>query len=133
MVKIFVSIIFNALILYAITFLLWENVDKWIEAWVIVSGWWKTYIIWWFILWVINVIIRPILKILSLPLFFVFLWLVSFVINGVIIWLLDYILNNILMIDWVSYEIKWVINFIIAVAIFTILNTLYSLLFSKKN
>jgi putative membrane protein len=131
--KIFISILFNALILYVLTFLLWESVDKGITAWITVEGWLKTYIIWWIILWFINIIIKPILKILSLPLFFVFLWLISFIINGVILWLLNYILNNILMINWVSYKIEGAIDFIIAVAIFTILNTLYSLLFSKKN
>jgi uncharacterized membrane protein YvlD (DUF360 family) len=132
MLRIFISIIFNALILFAITFFLRENADKWIEAWIIVVWWWKTYIIWWFILWIINVTIRPILKILSLPFFLIFLWLVSFIINWIIIRLLDVILNDVLMIDWVSFEIVWTLNFIIAVAIFTILNTLYSLLFSKK-
>jgi hypothetical protein len=31
-----------------------------------------------------------------------------------------------------SYSINWWVNFIIAVAIFTILNMFYSLLFSKR-
>ncbi|MDR2411322.1 MAG: phage holin family protein [Candidatus Peribacteria bacterium] len=46
-----------------------------------------------------NIIIRPILKILSLPLFFVFLGLISFIINGVILWLFNNIFKNVLMID----------------------------------
>jgi putative membrane protein len=119
--------------LYAIVFLLWANADGTLEAWVIVTGWWKTYVIGWIILWLINAIIRPILKILALPLYLVFLGLVTFVINGIVIKLLDYIMNNLLMIDGVSYHIEWLVNFIIAVAIFTILNTLYSFLFSKKS
>jgi putative membrane protein len=130
--KVLVSIIFNIVVLFILAFLLWESADGVIEAWIVVEGWWKTYVIWWIVLWLINIIIRPILKILSLPLFFVFLGLISFIINGVILWLFNNIFKNVLMIDWVSYEIHWSVNFIIAVAIFTILNTLYSLLFSKK-
>ncbi|MDR0771770.1 MAG: phage holin family protein [Candidatus Peribacteria bacterium] len=49
---------------------------------------------------------RPILKILALPLYLVFLGLVTFVINGIVIKLLDYIMNNLLMIDGVSYHIE---------------------------
>jgi len=130
--KIFISIIFNALILFALTYLLSANPEKGIEAWIVVYWWIKTYIIWWVLLWLINVTIRPVLKILSLPLFFVFLWLVAFVVNWVILWLLDYIFNQVLIIPWISYSIEWGVNFVIAVAIFTILNMFYSLLFTKK-
>lgn len=139
--KIFLSIILNALILYAITYLLGENAQYSIQAGIIL---WcedcsyssldamKTYIIGGVILWLLNVTIRPILKILSLPLFFLFLWLVSLLINAVVLYLFSYIINDVLIISGVGYEINGVINFIIAVAIFTVLNTLYSLLFFKK-
>lgn len=130
--KIFLSILFNALILYVLAYFLWPNVELWVDSWIIVEWWLKTYIIWWAILWIINVTIKPILKIMSLPLFFIFLWLVVLFINWVILWLLDYILNEILIIPGVSYDINWGINFIIAVAIFTILNIFYTLLFNKK-
>lgn len=130
--KIFLSILFNALILYALTYLLSMNPEKWVEAWIIVEWWIKTYIIWWALLGIINITIKPVLKILSLPLFFVFLWLVAFIINWVILWLLDYIFNEILVIPWITYTINWAVNFIIAVAIFTILNMFYTILFSKK-
>jgi len=139
--KILISIIINAGILYAVTYLLWANADKAIEAWIVL--WcddcsytslqaFKTYLIWGIILGIINVTLRPILKILSLPLFFLFLGLVSFVINGIILYLFTYIINEILIIPEVWYEINGMINFVIAVAIFTVLNTLYSLLFFKK-
>ena len=76
--KILISIIINAAILYAITYLLWPNADKWIQAWIILGcdcsytslEAMKTYIIGWIILGIINTTLRPILKILSLPLFF---------------------------------------------------------------
>ena len=139
--KILFSIVINAFILYAITYLLWANSDGSIQAGIILGcddcsyssiEALKTYFIGGIILWVINTVIRPILKILSLPLFFLFLGLVSFFINGVLLYLFSYIINDMLMISGVGYEINGVINFVIAVAIFTVLNTLYSLLFFKK-
>ncbi len=135
--KILISIIFNALILYLLTYFLGANQSWTVEAWIIVTWEPQVYIIWWVILWLINTTIKPILKILTIPLFLVFLWLVSFVINWIIIWLFDSIINKILIIPWVSYTINWNwldwwINFIIIVAIFTILNMVYSLLISKK-
>ena len=139
--KILISIILNASILYIITYLLGPNAQESLEAGIIL---WcddcsyhslaamKTYILWGIILWGMNVTIRPILKILSLPLFFLFFGLVSFVVNGVVLVLFTYIINTLLQIPDVGYEINGIINFVIAVAIFTFLNTLYSLLFFKK-
>ncbi len=130
--RILFSIIINALILWLMTYLLAANPDQWLDTWIAVAWWVKTYLLWWVILWLINVTIRPILKILSIPLFFVFLWLVAFIINWVVLWLFDYIVNDLLIIPWISYSINWWVNFVIAVAIFTILNMFYSLLFTKK-
>jgi putative membrane protein len=130
--RILFSIFINASILFLMTYLLAENPIKAIPAGIIVEGWWKTYLIGWIILWIINVTIRPILKILSIPLFFVFFFLTTFIINAVILKLFDYIVNEILIIPWVSYSIEWGVNFIIAVAIFTILNIVSQLLFIKK-
>lgn len=139
--KILISIIINGLILYAITYLLGQNPEKSIQAGILL---WcgdcsytsiealKTYIIGGIILWIINVTIRPVLKILSLPLFFVFFWLVTFVVNGFILRLFTYIINDVLIIPGVWYEINGWINFCISVAIFTVLNMVYWLLFFKK-
>lgn len=130
--KVILAIILNSFILFIMAFLLWENTQKWIEAWITVVWWRKTYLLWWIILWFINITIKPILKILSLPLFFVFLWFVAFIVNAILLKLLDYIINQILMIPSVSYTINGWINFIIAVTIFTILNILFSLIWFKK-
>lgn len=139
--KILFSIIINAGILCAITYLLSANPEKGIEAGVIL--WcgscsyfsfqaWKSYLIGGIILGLMNSTIRPLLKIISLPLFFLFFWLVSFFINGIILGLFGFIINNIFMIPWVGYKIEGVINFVIAVAIFTFLNTLYNVLLFKR-
>lgn len=139
--KILFSIIINAFTLFIIAYFLSENKSLWIESWI--SLWcgtcsfysllaWETYIVWWIILWIINLTIKPILKLLSLPLFFIFLWLVSFFINWIILYVFNYIMNDILIIDWIGYKINWLVNFLIAVAIFTIMNILYTFIFNKK-
>ncbi len=136
--KILLSIIFNSFILWFLSFLLLWDPSKEVSEWIVVTWWITTYLVWWTILWLINITIKPILKILSFPLFFVFFGLVSVVINWIVLFLLDHILNSILEIPWVSYTISWEpystlwwTNFIIAIAIFSILNMLYSLLFKK--
>lgn len=130
--KVLFSIIINALILFIITYLLAWNSLKWIPVWVIAIWWWKTYMVGGIILWLLNLSVKPLLKLFSLPLFFFFYGLSMFILNGVILKLFTYILNDILLIDWMSYKIEWLSNFIIAVAIFTFLNMIYSLLFFKK-
>lgn len=128
--KILFSIIINAIILYLLAyFMAWNWV---VDAGIIVEWWWKTYLIWWVILWVLNFTIKPILKIISLPFYFLTFWLFGIVINWVVLKSLDYIINNILKMDQVHYIItgSWT-NFIIAVAIFTFLNMFYSLIFKR--
>ena len=139
--KILFSIILNGLILFVMTYLLSANAEKGIVDGVVL---WcqdchftslaalKTYLVWGMVLWLMNITIKPVLKILSFPLVFLFLWLVSFLINGVVLFLFSYIMNDLLIVSNVWYEIQGTVNFIIAVAIFTILNTLYSFLSFKK-
>ncbi len=140
MLALLFQIFFNALILWLITFLLWANAWAGIENGVVL---WcldcsfssleaiKTYLIGGVILGLLNAFIRPILKILTLPLYFILMWAVSLVINATVLFLLGFIINDLLAIAWVTYEINGIVNFIIAVAIFTFLNTIYSVLFSK--
>ena len=125
--KIFFSILLNASILFLIAYFL--NTDSETSA-VLVSWGWKTYLFWGFILWLLNVFIKPVLKIIWLPFFFIFpiIWLV---INAIILWLLQKAINSALILPDMSYTINWWVNFIIAVAIFTFLNMVYSILFSK--
>ena len=140
--RILFSIIINAWILYAITYLLAANPAQWISDGVILGcspecsymsiDAWKTYLIGWIIIWIMNVTIRPLLKILSLPLYLIFFSFVGFLVNGIVLWLFDYIVNNIIQMPGISYSIDGTINFVIAVAIFTFLNMFYSLLFSKR-
>lgn len=130
--KIFFSILLNASILFIIAFLL--NNETHPDAVVVLPiwmAWWKTYLLWWIVLWLLNTFVRPFLKLLWLPLFFIYP-IVSFCINGLLLWLLSKTINDILMLPDMKFIINGVVNFIIAVAIFTLLNMVYSILFSKK-
>ncbi len=129
--KIIFSILLNASILFLIAFIL--NTPTHPDAVIVSGAWngWQTYIFWWVILWFLNIFIKPILKIIWLPLFFIFP-IIIFLINLTILWLLEKVINNFLLLPDMIYHINWTVNFLIAVAIFTILNILYSILFSKK-
>jgi uncharacterized membrane protein YvlD (DUF360 family) len=70
--KIFFSILLNISILYLLTFLLTWNPDTWLPDWIKVVGWWKTYVMAWIILGLLNITVKPILKILSLPFLYFF-------------------------------------------------------------
>lgn len=125
--KIFFSILLNASILFIIGYFLGDAVvvePSWIHAW-------KTYLLGWVILWFLNTFIKPILKLIGIPLFFIYP-IVSFLINAFLLWLLSQAINNLLALPGFTFEINGWINFILAVAIFTILNIVYGILFSKK-
>lgn len=139
--KIIFSILINACILFLVAFLLWPNASGTLASGVVLGcincsivsiPALKTYLVGWVILGLINIIIRPILKLLSLPFFFLFFGLTVFFVNAVVLQLFSYIMNDILIIPGISYTIQGWVNFVIAVAIFTVLNTLYGLLIFKK-
>jgi len=105
--KLLFSIVINACILYAITYLLAANPEKSIQAGVMLGcgdcGYssveaLKTYLIGGVILGVINITIRPILKILTMPLYLVFFGLVSIFVNALVLGLFSYIINDLLVI-----------------------------------
>lgn len=125
---IFLSILFNWLILWAISFFIPFNAAT--GVWVMANGWIQLFFIGGIILWVLNFIVRPLLKLIWLPFLLITFWLFILVINGVILWLLENIIK-LLSITWVSFEIKGVVNFIIAVAIFTVFNTIYNTFLKK--
>ena len=130
--KILFAILFNALILWLIAYYMPYDIET--ETWVLTSwdsfsnNWWKIFFIWGIVLGFLNTIVKPVLKIISFPFMMITMWLFTIVINWIILWLFQEILLRFNM-SWVQYEIKWVIEFIIAVAIFSVLNTIYNILF----
>lgn len=129
--RIIISILLNSLILYILEYLLSWNKDLWLQPWILVEWWILAYVFWWIILWIINSTIKPVMRVLSLPFFFLFFWLASIIINLATLWLLQFLLNDFLKIDGISYHINWWFDFIVAVAIFSILNIIYSLILNK--
>lgn len=117
--KIFFSILLNASILYAIAYLIPE---------VVALGGWQLYLIAGVILGVLNTFIKPILKVLGFPFIIITFGLFTLVINGVILLLLQKIIT-LLNIAGVSYQIDGWVNFVIAVVIFSIFNTIYGAFF----
>ena len=129
--KILISIILNALILYALYYFLWASEKQGLWAGIEVHGGYVAFIAWGVVLWLINAFIKPILNLLALPFFFLFFWLASLIVNGITLWLLQYVLNDFLQITDISYKVNWWFDFIVAVAIFSILNIIYTLILNK--
>ncbi|MDD2487320.1 MAG: phage holin family protein [Candidatus Gracilibacteria bacterium] len=114
--KIFVSVLFNALILFFITYFLPD---------VTYSGGWKLFLIGGLVLGVLNFFVRPVLKIFGFPFIILTFGLFILVINGIILYLLELIIKS-LNFQGVNISIPGALNFVIAVAIFTIFNTIYN-------
>ena len=122
------SVAFNALILWAIGHFL--PYDAATQTGVIMGGGWQLYIAGGIILGLLNAIVRPILKLLGFPFILLTFGLFILVINGIILKLLENIIG-LLNISGVAYEIKGIVNFIIAVAIFTLFNIVYNAFLKK--
>ncbi|MDD2745059.1 MAG: phage holin family protein [Candidatus Gracilibacteria bacterium] len=117
--RIFLSIFFNGLILYGMSYLLPE---------IVATGGIKLYFVAGVVLGLLNTFIKPILKILGFPFVIITFGLFTLVINGVILGLLQKIIE-ILNIVGVTYSFGGWVNFAIAVVIFSIFNTLYGTFF----
>ncbi len=84
----------------------------------VVSGGWKEYLLAGVFLGALNLIVKPVLKLLTGPLIILTLGLFTLVINGLLLWTVDYIF------DFVS--IKDVTTLLYAVVVVTIVNLIIS-------
>jgi len=118
--KILISVLANAAILFGVAYFL--PFDEVTQTGIdIGNGGWQLYVAGGIVLGLLNVIVRPILKILGFPFMILTFGLFILVINGIILKLLEKILSA-LSIDGVTYEIHGIAIFAIAVAIFTVFN-----------
>lgn len=117
--RIFLSIFFNGLILFGVSYFLPE---------ITATGGLKLYFIAGVLLGLLNTFVKPILKIFGFPFIILTLGLFSLVINGVILGLLQKAVEA-LNIAEVTYAFNGWANFAIAVVIFSIFNTLYGTFF----
>ncbi len=89
--------------------------NMWVAGFVVVGGW-KEYLIAGLALGVLNLIVRPILKIVAFPLVVVSLGLFLIVINAVILWLVAQltgymVIDNYVALLWTTLVVA-VVNFI---------------------
>lgn len=81
-----------------------------------VSGGWKGYLIAGIVLGVLNLILKPILKIISAPLIWISLGLFTLVINAIVLWLAGQftgyiVVSNLIALLWASIIVA-LVNFI---------------------
>jgi len=87
----------------------------------VVSGSWEQYLIAGLVLALLNMIVRPVLKIVSFPLILLTLGLFTFVINILMLWILDYLvvfvtIENFMALIWATIIISIVNLFFAMVA-----------------
>jgi putative membrane protein len=81
MTRLLVRIITNALGLY---------VAQWLVSGFVVTGGLKEYFLAALVLALLNLLVRPLLKLISLPLIILTLGLFTIVINAILLWVVDY-------------------------------------------
>ena len=84
----------------------------------IISGGWKEYLLAGALLGLLNLVVKPVLKMISMPIIILTLGLFTLVINGLLLWTVDYIF------DFVA--IKDITALLYAVVIVTIVNLFVS-------
>ena len=109
MIGFIIRILGNSLALYAANYLV---------PGFLVNGGWKEYIIAGGFLGLLNLVVKPPLKMISMPIIILTLGLFTLVINGLLLWTVDYIF------DFVS--VKDVTALLYAVVIITIVNLFVS-------
>jgi putative membrane protein len=120
--KIIVGVVLNALALYAVTYFLTD---------IHYTGGILFFIIAGFIIGLLNVFVKPLMKLLSFPLMIMTVGLFSFVINAIIFWLTVKIVNGIHVSD-VTVEITGVVTYLIAAVVFGIVNWVLHIFISNK-
>src|SRR3990167_1387192 len=110
MISFIIRILGNSLALYTANYLV---------PGFIVNGSWKEYLLAGAFLGLLNLIVKPVLKMISMPIIILTLGLFTLVINGLLLWTVDYIF------DFVS--IKDIMALLYAVVIITIVNLFISI------
>lgn len=133
--RILFAILANAAILVALRWLLPYDVNLGgVQAPALLplaGGGWKTYLIGGLVLGLVGAFLRPVLTLIGLPFRLVFFGLTVLVINGLILMFFTALMGWLSFPD-AAYDIKGVGSFLLAVAIFTVFNTLYGAFFKKK-
>lgn len=110
---IFLSIIINAVILYALNYY-----NFWI---MIETTYWnqiEAYFVLWFIFWIVNFVLKKIINLISFPLRWLSFWLISILINVWVLYFFENFINtNYSDIAIVTLSWDWVRVLIISVVV----------------
>ena len=110
--KISLGIAANALALYAVTYLM-ESVQY--------DGGWKAFLLLGIIVGMLNIFIKPLLKLVTLPFILLSVGLLLIPINAFILWLTERVINT-LEIGNIMFQIEGFTTYIIASIIFGAVN-----------
>jgi putative membrane protein len=75
--------------------------NLWVSGFAVIGGWWG-YLIAGLVLGILNLIVRPILKVVSFPLILISLGLFLIVINAIVLWLAAQLTSHIIIEDLVA-------------------------------
>lgn len=120
--RIVAHIIANAVALYFVGVILDGNF--------VITGGWKGYLIAALIFGILNGIVKPILKLLSLPFVLISAGLFIFVINMFLVWFAKYALD-VLKFEGVSITVNGFFNYLIAGFLIALLNMVIGWLLKK--
>jgi len=113
--ELIINILFNTIILYVVNEYfnqIWFNVIS--TNYNIIT----TFLILWIIFWFLNNILKKILKIVTIPLKIITLWLSSIIINILIFYVFEAVINNSNL--WITINISSIVSVIILSIIITI-------------
>ncbi len=119
--KIVLGVVSNALALYAVT---------WLLADVTYTGGIKFFLLGGFIIGILNTFVKPLMKLLSLPIVFLTAGLFIFVINTVIFWLTVKMVNGINLTD-VAVNIQNPLTYFLAALVFGLVNWILNFFLKK--
>ena len=120
--KIILGVLLNALALYAVTYFLKE---------VQYTGGIKFFLVAGLIIGILNVFVKPLMKVLSFPFMIITVGLFSIVINAIIFWLTLKVVNLIQVAD-VTMRVDGVLIYLIAALVFGIVNWILHIFIKNK-
>ncbi len=120
--KIIIGVILNSVALYAVTYFLTD---------IKYTGGIKFFLIGGLIIGVLNVFVKPLMKLLSFPLMIMTVGLFTLVINAIIFWLTMKVVNGI-HVSEVSVVISSTLTYVIAGLVFGIVNWVLHLFIHNK-
>lgn len=120
--KILIGVILNAAALYGVMYIFPE---------IQYTGGIKFFVIGGIVMGLLNNIVKPILKLLTLPLQIITLGLSLIILNGIIFWIFDLILDTIIIAD-ITLQIPSITTYLFAGFLFGLINWIEHLIIHNK-